>query len=247
MCRLLFIELIAAQSVFFGRPCHRFGNPVGRLVVTVGVARQVKSPLQIVGFRLPQKAFEPPSIVLRNVSAKVIQRLAVEWISGGLNGEGAPTIAADSPWEFFTDHPDPAAPPIKPGSHYAGRATLLRPGFVVLTSLATPERPLRSPCIYVFVMVSQVDFADGTVWDGYKNDQHRLEVWRKSFGSEGIHACDGEISSPHLLENFAGVGVSPFVATGSPTHLPIGVVQSYTFACPLVTICGGKIGAPEPW
>jgi hypothetical protein len=199
-----------------------------RVVVNLFVTTAKQDcPLQILGFRLPDRLGEPPKVLLHNTTAKEVTFFYLYALIGnprGVDG-GDPKLASGLGQESKWVHPEPTIPP---NGDAEFEAKFLRPFLA-----AFHAKEVRSNCLHVAVVVTNVEFADGTVWDAtWKQDQL---LWKDSIRSESSRSCDTSPAIDETLEQLKGSGP----ASRLPTHLSSETVQFYSVACPVRSSIGG--------
>jgi hypothetical protein len=142
-------------------PSLAVGSPtdVTKIVVFVTTVKQ-ESPLQIIGFKLPDKVGGAPMLLLRNVSDKPIRDFHVAADIGNpeadSHGQIGPAFATSTNSSSL-DWPQERA--IPPNSDREAHEAILR-----THTLAAWGGQLHSSCLHVAAIVLSVDFADGTRW-----------------------------------------------------------------------------------
>lgn len=229
--RLAIAILILLPSLAGGSPPDD-----SRIVVFVTTAKQ-ESPLQITGFKLPNKVGDAPVVVLRNMSAKAISDFYVAADVGNpepdSRGEIAPAITTGSSMRVYW----PQERAIPPNSQWEAHENILRSH-----TLAAWGGRLHSGCLHVAAIVTTVEFADGSRWD--LGNLQSQEIWKSSLRSDSTKSCDHSPAMESALKEWDGPTGN--AETGSSSHLDSRTVQSYSVACPLRNL-GGKLVAVCPW
>jgi len=207
-----------------------------KIAVFVTTVKQ-ESPLQILGFKPPDKVGGAPILVVKNVSDKPVSDFYVSAAignpEGDSRGEVGPAYATGSGMRSVL----PEERPIPPNSEREAHETAFRSHY-----LAHWGAELHSTCLHVAAIVLSVKFADGTAWR--LEGQQDQEIWKSSLPSDSTKGCDHSPAAEAALKDWDGP--SGNAETGSPSHLPAGTVQSYSFACPLRNL-DGKLVAVCPW
>jgi len=201
------------------------------VTVFVTVARQ-DCPLQIKGFKLPEKVGDPARVLVHNASQKQIREFALETLIGSRepsSGKEARKIG----WISSTSEP---ASSLK----WALERNLPPDGYgethdSILAShnLVSRGRQLRSNCLHVAVIVRHIEYQDGTTW--HFESGREQETWENSLGTGNSASCDkpsGAQEAMDRLEPGAGYNKS----FGALTHANQEPLQSYTVSCPVQNI-----------
>jgi hypothetical protein len=207
-----------------------------KVVVFVTTVRQ-ESPLQITGFKLPDKVGGAPVLVLRNESNKPIRDFHVAADIGNAEansrGEIGPAFATNTSNIVFW----PRERTIPPNSEREAHEGSLRSH-----TLAGWGGRLHSNCLHVAAIVLSLEFEDGTSWQ-LENMQDQ-QVWKSSLHSDSTKSCDHSPVMESALKEWDGPAGNE--ETGSPSHLDTRTVQSYSVTCPLRNL-EGKLVAICPW
>ncbi len=201
------------------------GASASRLSVNLlyTIAKQ-DSPLQIAGFKLPGKPGGYPKILLHNTTDKEITFFYLIGLSGnprGVGGQDPKTVTGVGQTSKWVQ-PEPV---IAPKGAAELDATFLRPLTTAFNAIS-----LRSNCLHVAVIVTEVQFSDGTAW--HSDSRQNQAMWKDSLRPESTVSCD---SSPDVAETLKQVASESY--SGAPsTHLSSDTVQSYSVACPVRAI-----------
>jgi hypothetical protein len=214
-------------------PIFAFGVSAGdavKVTVVIAVAKQEESPVQIVGFKLPAQVASIPAIVVRNTTSKEIRNVALWNNLGNPRGVGG----AEPNWEGnlgMRHLRDPSLRPLAPNATAEFSEGVLKPYDVALWA-----RRLRSNCLHAAFYVTQVDFADGTVWHWDQPGEpetiraRHLGEWRESIRPESTKGCDDSLATQELLGRLSGTSWPPL---GGPSHATAEVVPFFAFSCPI--------------
>jgi len=228
-----------AIALFVLLPSLAGGSPPddAKIVVFVTTVKQ-ESPLQITGFRLPDKVGGAPVLVLRNVSGKQILDFHVAAVVG--NPEADARRDAERPIATNTNSSNldwPQERAIPPNNEREAHENILRSH-----TLASWGGRLHSSCLHVAAIVLSVEFDDGTRWQ-LENIQDQ-QIWKSSLRSDSTKSCDRSPAMESALKEWDGPAGN--AETGSPSHLDTRTVQSYSVTCPLRNL-EGKLVAICPW
>jgi hypothetical protein len=226
--------------VFVILPIAAVGWPDDEVRVT-GLLTTAKQdgPLQIVGFKLPEKIGQPAMIVVRNVSSKNILEFTVQVVAGNPEerstaGNASVPISRSLPGLtrssfFFLPRWR------KEGSIPPGGEDETREHGLESVDFVTAARFLRSNCVHLLAMVDRVVFADGTDWKSSLSDEKLRQVWKESISPESLKSCANSPEVARLLEELRG---ESFNQGRSPTQIETAIVQHYSISCPLRRVQG---------
>ena len=229
-------------------PGLAWGWPTGeeKIVVFVTTVKQ-DGPLQITGFKLPDKVGGAPVLVLRNVSNRQVRNFYIVADIGNPEADSHGDIGPA--WSTSTnstrlDWPQERAIPAN--SEREAHENELRSH-----TLAAWGGSLRTSCLHVAALVQSVEFADGTTW---RLENHANQgIWKSSLRSDSTKSCDHSPAMESALKEWdhgspgsEEPGPAGYEETGSPVHLNTGTVQSYSVACPLRNL-SGRLVAICPW
>jgi hypothetical protein len=205
-------------------------TPTDRVVVNSFVtAVKQDCPIQILGFRLPDRSGEPPKVLLHNTTASEVIFFYLYALIGdprGVDGSG-PKLASGLGQKSKWVHPEPKIPPHGDAEF---EAKFLRPFLA-----AFQAKDVRSNCLHVAVIVTNVELADGTAWAS--NSKHDELLWRESIRLESSTSCDNSPAIGETLGQLKGSGP----ASLAPARLNPETVQFYSVACPVRTTSGGLV------
>ena len=242
------VPLSLAIALLLLLPCFAWGWPTdGEKIVVFVTTVKREGPLQITGYKLPDKVGGAPVLVLRNESDKEIRDFYVVAEIGNPETDSHGEIGPA--WSTSTnstrlDWPQERAIPAN--SEGEAHENIFRSHL-----LAGWGVRLHSSCLHVAAIVLSVEFADGTAWQ--LENHADQEIWKHSLGSDSAKSCDHSPAMENALKEWGNgsagneeVGSSGNAGTGSPTHLDTGAVQSYSVTCPLRNL-SGKLVAICPW
>jgi hypothetical protein len=198
------------------------------------------SPLQVVGFKLPDKVGSAPMVVVLNVSDKPIRQFYVHAAVG--NPEESARIEAGEAVAISlsggSDHIYwPGERAVPPNSQREAQA-----GTFKSHNLALWGQRLHSNCLHVAAIVTRVKFADGTSWE-LENFKDQI-IWRSSLKTDSAKSCEHSPEIENALKRWSGAAGN--ASTGSLSHVDPGIVKSYSITCPL-RITGSELAAICPW
>jgi len=189
-------------------------------------------PLQIVGFKLPDKPGGYSKVLLHNTTAKEITSFYLIGLVGNPRGANGASPKTESGMGQLANSVR-TEPVIAPDGNSELDVTFLRP-----LSAAYHAVNLRSNCLHIAVIVAETDFSDGSVW--HSNSNQNQALWEDSIRPESTVSCD---NSPDVDETLKQIKTESYSAKTS-THLNPDTVQSYSVACPvrpsgrdLVAVC----------
>lgn len=216
-------------------PIAALGWPADEVRMT-GLLTSAKQdgPLQIVGFKLPEKIGQPAMIVIRNVSSKNILEFTVQVVAGNPEegntaGNASAPISRSLPgltrssFIFLPRWRKEGFMP--PGGEDETREHGLRSVDFVMAA-----RLLRSNCVHLLAIVDRVVFGDGADWKQSLSDEQLRQIWKESILPESLKSCANSPEVTQLLEQLWGEGFDP---GRSPTHADTAIVQHYSISCPL--------------
>jgi hypothetical protein len=251
--RFEWFVLTAAAVLFVTSTAFRTENLVVSVFVTT--VKQY-SPVQVVGFKYPDKG--PgylasdndreascllggycPKVVLHNATAKDIRFIAV----GGLVGD--PVRDADGEVEYpyrqagilsssnwkSTSHPLIAAN----GESEFGSSALWP-----FTMAGVAVHIVESTCLKIVVIVTRVEFSDGTVW--VYDPKQNASLWRDSVASGTTGSCQNSSGASETLNQLETSWSGP-----PPPHSSNDTMESYSVACPVTKVKDGKLAAVCAW
>jgi hypothetical protein len=221
------VGLVAATAV----------RPADEVAITEFITSgKQDSPLQIVGFKLPDKnSTGIPIVLLHNKTDKKVASLTL----GALSGDPR-VLGTHEKVIYYTNSSlgqDLENSRIAPNGDIELLQDFLRPDDFSLLSISGN---LQSNCLHVAVIVSYVFFSDGTVWKfDPRNDN---SWWRDSLRQESKDSCHSSPEVENTLkqlktENWSGA---------PPSHPSSEVLQSYSVKCPVRTI-NGQLTAVCNW
>src|ERR1700722_1513046 len=242
------IPLRLATALLVLLPGLAWGWPTGgeKIVVFVTTVKQ-EGPLQITGFKLPDKVGAAPVLVLRNLSNKQVHKFYVIADIGNLEADSHGEIGPA--WSTSTNSTSldwPQERAIAANSEGEAHENIFRSHL-----LAGWGVRLHSSCLLIAAIVHSVEFADGTAW--HLENHEDQEIWKSSLGSDSTRSCDHSPAMESALKEWGNgspgneeLGSSGNEGTGTPTHLDTGTVQSYSVTCPLKDV-GGRLAAICAW
>jgi len=215
------------------------GSSADDVEVTVFVTTATEGgPLKIVGFKLPSETGGATKPVLQNKSGKEVRNFYIVAAAGNPDSHGAGGSAermlTKSTMSFHLYSPTQRA--IPPGGDYEAADVDLRP-----PTLARLAKDLRSNCIHIAVILTRVDFADGTTWKLPSEQQQ--QIWGNSITAESAKACANSKSTEEAVSALQGSG---WESPASPSNLADGIVEHYKFACRIHMVDGRQL-AMCPW
>ncbi len=234
-------------AIFVMLPIAAVGWPADEVRMT-GLLTSAKQdgPLQIVGFKLPEKIGQPAMVVVRNVSSKDILEFTVQVVAGNPEehstaGNASLPISRSAPgltrssFIFLSRWRKEGS--IPPGGEDETREHGLRS-----VDFVTAARLLLSNCVHLLAIVDRVEFADGTDWKHSLSDEQLRQIWKESILPESRKSCANSPEVTQLLEQLSG---ESFNLGRSPTHADTAIVQHYSISCPL-RARQGKLSAVCP-
>jgi hypothetical protein len=227
------VFFLAATLVML--PIASSGQATGGVKVTgfVTTAKQ-DGPLQIIGFKLPEKIGAFPKVVVRNVSSKHIVDFTIRVTTGNLAsgsllggpgtqfGDGSMGTPAQSS-SLYTQWRKERF--ILPGSESEVKGYDLSSSHFVVIAAA-----VRSNCVHSLAMVNRVEFADGTVWEWLPKGEELDRIWKESILPDSSKSCDNSSKAAELMKQLRGPA---YINGGSPTGAHTGMVQNYSVTCSL--------------
>lgn len=199
-------------------------------------AAKQDSPLQIVGFRMPDAYGDGPAILVHNTTAKQITWFDFTILYGDPRKVGGADpkmhgVMTGQRGDTLDNVPTPVAP--NGDAEFKFVFNYLSP-----STLALFATPMGSACMHVAVIVETVRFADGTNWRANATNSWSANMandepmWKDSIRPESGSSCD---SSPDAKETLKGlkqvvIGTDPGT---SPTKFGSDPVQFYSSTCAL--------------
>jgi hypothetical protein len=181
-------------------------------------------PVQIVGLKRPEKQGHDPLVHFRNTSSKKTARIWVEAIISGRDGKVV-RISSNS-----SNQLRPAERSVPPGGEGWAREPVLQS-----SRLVTAGKDLHSNCLQVTVLVSSVDFDDGTSWN---RDQGKNGIsWTLPTRLGGEDSCKNSTATDAEVGQITGAGIRSLHVDKPADH---GEVDSYSFSCALTPKQGGE-------
>jgi hypothetical protein len=216
-------------------PIATWGQAPDEVKVTgfVTTAKQ-DGPLQIIGFRLPEKIGHSPKVVVRNISSQQIVSFTIRITTGNL---ARGSLFAELGTQFGEGSIGPPAQnsvlyplwrkerSVLPGSESEVEGYNPSSSHSVVSAAA-----VRSNCVHSLAMVNRVEFADGTDWEWLPNDEELDRVWKGSILPGSSKSCDNSPKVTKLMEKLRGPA---YIVRDSLTHADTAVVQHYSISCPL--------------
>jgi len=249
--RLTFTGFVAFLSAVTASPTDHV--VVNLFVTTV----KQDSPVQIVGFKLPDKGPGVPiseankdgaaclsggyctKVLLHNTTAKEVKHIVVIGVLG------------DPRRDDDAEHPRPEmgvlpssnwklAPPVlltANGDAEFGSDSLWPFAIVGIALLDT----VKSNCFHFAVVVTRVEFSDGTVWTSDPKQNQML--WRNSTRQENTSSCQDLSAVEGTIKQLQGASWSG----PPPSHSGSDTTQSYAVACPVRRVNDGELRAVCTW
>jgi hypothetical protein len=228
-------------TLFILASCPTIGSPADDAKINIFVTTTSQdSPLQVIGFKLPDKVGSTPVLLVFNASDKEVREFSIEAAVGNPaesarleTGEevavGIGNSSLHSGW--------PAEGSIPPNGHKEAHREIFRSH-----NLALWGQRLHSNCLHVAAIVTKVKFADGTTWE--LESPKAQTTWKSSLDADSTKSCKHSPEVENALKQWSGA--SGYVSTGSPSHADTGIVKSYSITCPLQMV-GGTLTAVCPW
>ncbi len=232
-----------AMALLLLAPCLAAGSPGDEVKLTIFVATAVQdAPIQVVGTRLPDKTGGAPIVKFHNLSDKQVQQFSVYAMVG--NPEKADRVADSVAGEEVVIGTStnerifwPDEQMIPPRGYREAHVEILR-SHVLLGHGET----LHSNCMHAVLVVTEVNFSDGTSWT-LKNLREYQAIWKRSLQPDSTKSCEHSPAVEEALTQWEG-------AAGYGADLPTGAdpdfVSSYSLVCRLRPV-GGKLAAVCPW
>jgi hypothetical protein len=211
-------------------PVVAVGWPADEVRVTGFLTRAKQdSPLQILGFKLPEKVGHGPRVVVRNVSSQLIVDFTIRTISAKIVED---TVAGDQLAKMiFLGSATRSLPnqreerSVSPGVVVETLEESLGSHVSVVAAMAS-----RSNCIHTLAMVNRVEFASGTVWEWSASEEQLRQIWKESIVPGSLGSCDGSPKATKLMEQLQGAS---YIVRDSFTHADTAIVQHYSISCAL--------------
>jgi hypothetical protein len=213
-----------------------------KLMILVTIAKQT-SPLEIVGFKIPEKVGGPTVVVIHNISSKQVRDFVLGAVIGSPGIDGGPKGAQVGGTAFTNTEKRSqwgGERTISPGSSGEAHEYTFQP-----YGLAHFAKTLRSNCLLVAVLVVRVEYGDGTVWEMYDSHQDS-RLWERSLQPVAGNSCRKSPEIEEVLSRLEGAAYD--VPTfGKPTHASTQTVPSYSFSCSLVSDEKNRLTARCPF
>jgi hypothetical protein len=243
----------AAAALLLASSAFSTEKRVVKLVVTT--VKQ-DSPVQVVGFKYPDRGpgypqsehdFDSlcrtggycPKVVLRNTTAPDVTSIVVDGLTGdpgkSEDGEGEYPHLAMGVLQVDSKMTAPR-PVIAANAESEFGSSLLWPAQILGGALMHSG----AVCIHVAVVVTRVEFSDGTTW--YRDSKQNAEMWRDSVRGSGDGACQTSDEASRELKSFATWAHGPI-----PSHSTTDTMDSYTVSCPVRKIPSGEDAAVCTW
>jgi hypothetical protein len=244
--------LTAATALFVASTAFPTENLVVKLFVTT--VKQ-DSPVQVVGFKYPDKGPGYPSgdgseasclsggycpkVVLHNATAKDVTFIAVYGLVGdpALHEDGDAEYPHTGVEVLSLNNWKSTSPRLiaANGESEFGSATLW-PVTTVGIGLSTVE----STCLQFAVIVTRVEFSDGTVWA--HDPKQNAPLWRDSIAGGTAGSCRNSSGAADTLKQLiTSRSALP------PAHSSNDTMESYSVACPVRKNKDGKLFAVCAW
>lgn len=217
-----------ACSTAVSKPCKTSRPNGAKVTVTVAVAKQEDAPLQIAALRLPDPSSRWTLAILNNRSSKPVRAFWIGVIFDRPDETGDPGGGVRYR-EFVgtSSGPVQAAPGITVSPEQQ-----LQSQYQVLQShaLAYLAKLVGSNCVHAAVVISRVDFEDGTNWEF--DQKQASQLWRDTLATRSGNACGHDRALEGTLRRLDGSGYEsgPFMRM-SPRE-----AESYSFSCVLCTM-----------
>jgi hypothetical protein len=251
--RFKWFVFCAAAALFVPSTAFPTENLVVKLFVTT--VKQ-DSPVQVVGFKYPDKG--PgytasdrdteascllggycPKVVLHNAVAKDVRFIAVE----GLMGDPARDEDGEAEYPYrevevlSSNNWKSTSPRLiaANGESEFGSATLWP-----VTTVGVALKTVESTCLLVAVIVTRVEFSDGTVWA--HDPKQNATLWRDSVANETAGSCQKSSGATDTLKQL----VTSW-SGAPPPHSSTDTIESYSVACPVRKTKDGKLVAVCAW
>lgn len=220
----------SAAAVLLSLPVRALPAPVGlpdnEPAITVWVMGEGKNgPVQVTGLKQPQKPTRYPLVHLRNGSSVPTKHISIEAIIDG----GADKIAHIESGSSKVRSRSGRG--IAPYSDGWVQEPILQSSALVLFA-----KELHSTCLKVAVLVTRVEFTNGSSWN---RDQSQKPDWLMLSHEAGIgDPCKRSAVSDSDLEllTSAEYAETPDAEVPDPTE-----VRTYLFCCPLVRRSSGLV------
>lgn len=173
-------------TLFILASCPTIASPADDAEINIFVTTTSQdSPLQVVGFKPPDKVGSAPVLVVSNVSDKQIREFHVHATVG--NPEESTRIEAGKEVALSlsdgSEHiywPDERAVP--PNSQREAHEGVFKSHL-----LAAWGQRLHSNCLHVAAIVTSVEFADGTTWE--LESPKAQTTWKSSLDPDRTKSC----------------------------------------------------------
>ena len=207
------------------------------VTIVVTTAPQ-NGPLQITGFKLPDKVGGEPILVLHNVSHKEIRSFGAEAAVGNPDESGRAEVGGMVAVGNGSEHIYwPHEQIVSPNGYREAHENVLRSH-----NLAEWGQRLHSSCLHVAPIVTYVEFTDGSRWE-LKTPQDEA-IWKASLRDDSTKSCGHSSTVEYALRQWEGA--AGYVGTGTPSHQSADAVRSYSIVCPLRMV-GTRLTALCPW
>jgi len=204
-------------------------NPAVAILVT---SAKQDCPVQIRGFKLPQKVGGPPLLVVHNATEKEVR---VFYVSGYVGNPRK--LKGFDPQVGFILGGEP--PDSTKESQLAPSGAEVAYGVLKSHNFANLAKNVNSNCLHVAVLVTTVEFSDGSVWESQAGREANQDLWRNSIRAESMKGCENSEEMEETLKELDSAG---YRESGMPTNASPELVQYYTVSCPLVKL-EGRLGA----
>jgi hypothetical protein len=182
------------------------------------------SALQIVGFRLPSKVGDAPSVLLRNVSEKQIQSVVLGVVLGSADRPGRADAATKTERlpVVVTDLKLRQTAALAPNT-----TEEIGEGALGSGALISAAQSYRTTCLHVAVVVTELHFADGTKWELKDFFEKAHQLWKDSIPPSNLSNCR---NSSEIEEVFNRMKGAKYIV-GTPTHADPRPVPYFSFSC----------------
>lgn len=222
--------LPVALVVFSLSAATEFRTTGMKVVVSVGIGEQ-DSPLQITGFKLPEKAGDPLRVLLHNASNKRVRGYTFEALIGSSQeslDKGQGRVRAD----FLEGGASPRLKWPEERIIFAHGDQESHEPFLRPFEFASKAKLVGSGCIRAVVIVRTIEFDDSSSW---RNSSDVEEIWRSSPVPASQPACDDHSSWKEIFEASSEWGAG-YDRAGLATNADQRAVTSFTLTCPLKQI-----------
>ena len=230
---IMCIGLLALAPASTSQPCREKAPPIGMITVSVAAAKQPGAPIEIVGFRVPAIVGQEPIILVENRAAAPVKRFwfaAIVQRADGLTGSAGVQGESVMPGSGIVEWPQGTESP---------------QSFLADYRLASDAQRVLSDCLHAAIVVSHVEFEDGSSWwrELWGEENWQRKAWESSRAAGSAPICQHTKGIEPTLQNMVSTG---FV-TGAPVRgASAGVVKSFVTSC-AIRKEGGRPTATCGW